>query len=100
MYRNLNFLQVFPDKLLLPTFKREESSLGREGRSEVDRRRVYIDILVSGLNNDENHPLVLLVKECLANEPDERPAAKEIVQRLQQQGYSKQLIHVVREVCC
>jgi hypothetical protein len=75
-----------------------ESSLA--GRSEVERRKDYIDILIGGLNGDENHPLVVLVKECLANEPEERPTAEGIYRRLQQlqKGYSKQLIHVAREV--
>ena len=70
------------------------------GRSEVERRKDYIDILIGGLNDDENHPLVVLVKECLANKPEERPTADEVCRRLheQQKGYSKQLIHVVKEV--
>ena len=74
-----------------------ESSL--VGRSEVERRGEYIDIMIGGLNGDANHPLVMLVKECLANEPEKRPTAEEIVQRLQQKGYSKKLLHVAREVC-
>ena len=74
-----------------------ESSL--VGRSEVERRGEYIDIMIGGLNGDANHPLVVLVKECLANEPEKRPTAEEIVQRLQQKGYSKKLLHVAREVC-
>ena len=90
---------MFPDNLLQPTFKKGESSLVREGRSEVERRGEYVNILVGGLSDDENHPLVVLVKECLANEPEERPTAEEIIRRLQQKGYSKQLIHVAKEVC-
>ena len=70
------------------------------GRSEVERRKDYIDILIGGLNGDENHPLVVLVKECLANESEERPTADEVCRQLykQQKGYSKQLIHVVKKV--
>ena len=74
-----------------------ESSL--VGRSEVERRGEYIEIMIGGLNGDADHPLVVLVKECLANEPEKRPTAEEIVQRLQQKGYSKKLLHVTREVC-
>ena len=63
-------------------------------------KTIYIDILIGGLNGDENHPLVVLIKECLANEPEERPTADEVFRRLheQQKGYSKQLIHVVKKV--
>lgn len=88
---------MFPDDLLIQVHSvKGESSLA--ARSEVERRREYIDIMIGGLNGDENHPLVVLVKECLANEPEERPTAEEIVRRLQQKGHSKQLIHVVKKV--
>ena len=90
---------MFPENLLVPAHSvNGEASLA--GRSEVERRKDYIDILIGGLNGDENHPLVVLVKECLANEPEERPTADEVFPRLheQQRGYSKQLIHVVKEV--
>ena len=90
-------MQVFPDNLLLHVHSvKGDSSLA--GRSEVERRREYINIMIGGLNGDENHPLVVLVKECLTNGPEERPTAEEIVRRLQQKGYSKQLIHIVKEV--
>ena len=91
---------MFPENLLLHVHSvNGEASL--IGRSEVERRKDYIEILIGGLNGDENHPLVVLVKECLANKPEERPTADAVCRRLheqQQKGYSKQLIHVVKEV--
>ena len=92
---------MFPENLLVHVHSvHGEASLA--GRSEVERRKDYINILIGGLNGNENqdHPLVVLVKECLANEPEERPTADEVFRRLheQQKGYSKQLIHVVKKV--
>ena len=90
---------MFPENLLVHVHSvNGEANL--VGRSEVERRKQYIDILIGGLNGDESHPLVVLVKECLANKPEERPTADEVFRRLheQQKGYSKQLIHIVKEV--
>ena len=90
--------------MLEHTFKNEESK-HRAGRSEVERRAHYFDILCCGLSAGENesadnhgdHPLTELVKKCLANEPTDRPTAEELVQRLEQKGYSKELTHVTKQ---
>ena len=76
----------------------------RAGRSEVERRADYFDILVGGLSADKksgnarDHPLVVLVKECLSNEPTDRPTAMEIVESLQLKEYSKDLTQVAKKV--
>ena len=56
--------------------------------------------MVGGLPNcgGKDHPLVFVVKQCLADEPSERPTAKELISRLQQREYSKQPIDVVQKV--
>ena len=53
----------------------------RLARTEVERRDKYIKLLHQQLG--EQHPLVLLVKQCLDDEPLERPLAQELLQRLE-----------------
>jgi DNA repair protein RadC len=47
----------------------------------VQRREEYIKLLHQQLG--EQHPLVLLVKQCLNDAPSERPTAQELLQRLE-----------------
>ena len=48
----------------------------------MERRGVYIESLESKINAD--HPaLVELVKQCLHNDPRERPSTEELLTRLQ-----------------
>ena len=51
------------------------------GRSEVERRREYIQLLHGQLT--EQHPLVQLVHHCLQNNPTRRPSAEELLQQLE-----------------
>ena len=50
------------------------------GRSELERRRDYIQPLCEQLG--EQHPLSRLVCQCLHNNPAQRPSAEELLQRL------------------
>ena len=50
-------------------------------RSEIDRRKESINQL-EDLLGDQNHPFVLLAKQCLHNVPGERPLASDIVSTL------------------
>ena len=51
-------------------------------RSEVERRGEYIEILEEKFGKE--HPdLVLLVKQCLHNVPDQRPSTDEVLGSLQ-----------------
>ena len=52
------------------------------GRSEVERRREYIEALQKEFRDGEQHPLVLMVKQCLENAPSRRPTAKQLVTTL------------------
>ena len=51
------------------------------GRSEVERRREFIQLLHEQL--PEQHPLVQLVHQCLHNTPARRPSAEELLQQLE-----------------
>ena len=51
------------------------------GRSEVERRTVYIQLLQEQLG--EQHPLLELVCQCLHNTPAQRPSAEELLEQLE-----------------
>ena len=73
--------QKFPGDLLPSTFIGPDNT-GIQGRSEIDRREYYIELLDRKVGAD--HPmLVLLVKQCLHNDPQERPSTEQLLTRLQ-----------------
>ena len=53
-------------------------------RSEVERRERYIRQLEIKFPTGDQHPLVLLVKRCLHNDPSERPTSEEVVASLEE----------------
>ena len=53
------------------------------GRSEVERRREYIEQLEKQLCDGEHHPLTQMVKQCLQNAPSRRPTTEQLVSELQ-----------------
>ena len=54
-----------------------------QGRTEVERRQQYIDLMELGFSCS-NHPhLVELIKRCLHNVPGERPNTDVLLSRLQ-----------------
>ena len=73
-------MKVFPGCLLPYTYRDSENPRRRLARTEVQRRDEYIKLLHKQLR--EQHPLVLLVKQCLDDEPSERPSAQELLQQL------------------
>ena len=73
--------QVFPGELLQYTYSDPKNPKHRLARTEVQRRCEYIKLLHQQLG--EQHPLVLLVKQCLDDEPSERPSAQEMLQQLE-----------------
>ena len=77
----LALLQVFPGTLLQYTFRDPENPRHRLARTEVQRRDEYIKLLHQQLG--EQHTLVLLVKQCLDDEPSERPSAQELLRQLE-----------------
>lgn len=74
-------MQKFPGDLLPSTFYNPDNVAEIRGRSELERRGVYIELLQGQLL--PNHPaLVDLVKQCLHNAPHERPTTEVVLARL------------------
>ena len=74
-------LQVFPGTLLPHNYEDPQNPEHLLARSEVERRRDYIQPLHGQLGED--HPLVQLVHRCLHNTPARRPSAEELLQQLE-----------------
>ena len=73
-------MQRFPGDLLPSTFYNDHGVI--QPRTEVQRREQYIELL-EGLFNVLNPNLVLLVKQCLQDIPDQRPSTDELLSTLQ-----------------
>ena len=88
----LSFFQVFPSNLLAAT-QVDPVSTGRViGRTEVERRDVYMKKLEGQFS--ESHPiLVQLVSQCLDNDPLTRPSSEETLGRLQDKKKEIERIH-------
>ena len=77
-----SLLQKFPGDLLPCTYTTPENPNEVRGRSELECRGRYIDLLEAQISS--NHPdLVELVKECLHNAPERRPTTDNLLARLQ-----------------
>ena len=74
-------MQVFPGSLLPHNYADPLNPDYLVGRSEVARRRDYIQPLHGQLG--EEHPLVQLVHQCLRNTPARRPSAEELLHQLE-----------------
>ena len=73
---------MFPGKLLVSTFPDPDDPEHMLGRTEVERRGEYIEMLEKEIGN--HHPaLIQLVKQCLHNTPERRPATDEVFDILQ-----------------
>ena len=51
-----------------------------KGRTELERREQYISMLHAKFG--KTHPLVALIKSCLAYEPEKRPTASQALESL------------------
>ena len=74
-------LQVFPGTLLPHNYEDPRNQDCLLARSEVERRRDYIQSLHDHLG--EEHPLLQLVCQCLHNTPARRPSAEELLHQLE-----------------
>ena len=74
-------MQVFPGTLLPHTYPDPDNPGRLLGRSEVERRTDYIQLLREQLG--EEHPFLQLVCQCLHNTPAQRPSAGELLQQLE-----------------
>ena len=71
---------MFPDTLP-PTYSDPDKPGNLLGRSEVERRTDYIELLHKQLG--KQHSLSQLVCQCLQNDPADRPSAEELLQQLE-----------------
>ena len=72
---------MFPGTLLPHNYEDPRNPDCLLARSEVERRRDYIQPLHGQLG--EEHPLVQLVHQCLRNTPARRPSAEELLHQLE-----------------
>ena len=73
-------LQVFPQNLLKANYLDPRTN-ELKGRSEIERRGKYIEMLHRKLA-DPKHALVALIKGCLEYEPVKRPTARQVLEKL------------------
>lgn len=72
---------MFPGDLLPSTYLNPDNDQEIIGRSELERRGVYIELLESQMS--ANLPaLVELVKQCLHNNPHQRPSTEQLLTTL------------------
>ena len=76
--------EIFPSKILSPTYSDEKNGQGLIARSELERRRKYIDTIEEQLGKE--HAVLHLIKDCLCNKPAERPDIQSILERLKGAG--------------
>ena len=69
---------MFPGDLLHHTYPDPENPDKLVGRSEVERRQAYFDLLQRNLQGGQ-HPLVQFIKDYLHTLPSKRPTAEELV---------------------
>ena len=69
--------QIFP-VLKAPTYIDSDGRIA--ARSEIDRRIDYIEKIQHEFGR--HHPLVLMIKQCLHDDPRRRPTLDEVLQRL------------------
>ena len=81
-----------PVPLLPPTY--HDHSTGKvHGRSEVRRREKFIEEVKNLFS--ENHSLVLMIKQCLHNNPAQRPHTGDLITTLQQLSIALNLQHTL-----
>ena len=78
------YLQLFPSDLLESTYTESDNSEVVLARSEVERRREYIELLEKEFNDGEHHPLTQMIKQCLQNAPSRRPTTEQLVTELKE----------------
>ncbi|XP_064389626.1 serine/threonine-protein kinase TAO3-like isoform X3 [Halichondria panicea] len=78
--------QVFPGDLLAPTYSDPNNPDHLLARSEFERRGPYTALLEKSMVGGREHLLFRLVRECLANTPEKRPATAELLSSLEEVG--------------
>ena len=72
---------MFPGSLLPHSYADPQNPNRLLARSELERRRDYIQSLNEQLG--EEHSLVWVVHQCLHNIPAQRPSAEELLQQIE-----------------
>ena len=75
--------QAFMKNIKAPNY-RDPTTRKIVGRSEIERREEYIQLMYRDLS--ERHPIVRLVLQCLEYDQVDRPSAVEVLQRLEEAG--------------
>lgn len=94
---------MFPYKLLEMKYTDEQTNKCL-GRSELERRATYIDILEAGLpktSNDsvEEHPLMTLTKQCLCDDRSKRPTSLQLTEYFKDDmSYSEHIVDTAKQV--
>ena len=102
MYCLFNVIcQVFPSDLSDIKYLDSKTNTWL-GRSELDRRAKYINILEDGLPkspNEEEHPLMTLVKQCLRDDHSKRPTSLELTEYFKDDmSYSGYIVNSAKQV--
>ena len=74
-------VQTHLHPLLTPTYTDERTGV-LHARSELERRQPFVEKAEQLLSS--NHSLVKLIKQCLHNNPDERPCTEKLLTTLQE----------------
>ena len=94
-------LQVFPCDLLEVKYTDEKTNKCL-GRSELERRVRYIEILESGLlkpSHEGDHPLMTLIKQCLCDDRSKRPTSLQLAEYFKDDmSYSEHIVDAARQV--
>ena len=77
-----------------PTYLESEASATLIGRSEIQRREKYMQML------GKEHPLMSLIEQCLHHNQSKRPDSFWLTQQFKDDiSYSKRILDVAKEVC-
>ena len=74
---------MFPGDLLSSTLPDPRNPNLILARSEFERRRTYTALLERGLVGGCEHPIFVLVRECLSNALERRPATSHLLSTLE-----------------
>lgn len=74
---------MFPGDLLEPNYADPINANKLVHRSEVERREKYFEQLEREIVKGGQHPLAQLSKDCLNNNPSQRPTAEQLVTALE-----------------
>lgn len=72
---------MFPGNLLAYTYHDSSNPDRVQGRTEIERRTTYIQTLEAS-SYLHGHTLVDLVKQCLDDAPQRRPASEDLLERI------------------